>query len=1151
MAAHTTYAMPSTEAAPAGSDTTAVTLGLKGRVQHGVVRLISKRPCASFCVTLVLALLLGAVGIVFGGMSIDTDGWETRGTPLADRAIQYEVWRTGNFEGPLPNGGVPVEKGTKEEDRRRRARSLLGVEDGTPGSVVERAGLGRFGLVAGGRRLDDAEEAPSSARVFTGRRLSETSGAAERCAVPVWPDDANRFNPANLQMIFYDASVDLWSPEGMAATCEAEDAIMAMSGYAERCEKASVACDGPTPDPSLGPGLAASFTDAGNGKFTRCITPVSYARFYMASLGLKSCSAFLGNATVTAKLEEARVVMKDCAAKFRARKDQCGDKEGFDAGGFNADFGLESSRMTVTKSTFRMHNYDYEGTMSWLAAREQKGELNVRRAEFKVAYNTQDSALKDRKVDEALNQDMVLSAIAVFVVLGMMWLHTGSMLLTVGGLLQVLLAFPTAVFLTTCVFQITFFPFLNFIGIFVIAGVGADDCFVMYDKWIQAKSRLPKFASAGEVASACYWDATWAMFLTSVTTAAAFVSSAIIPIAPIRVFSIFMASMIMFDYIFDITVFAACVAFQHRLLVNIEMDRAVSAGREGCCSLMLLDFWTWLEQRRGPAVEINRKLAGAGARDKSQRGFDAATKRLQNAGALDASFRVARSPPTSKVSGDGSPAPGQREAAADGASDGVVPNQATGPLSERVFHDKVYPVIHFMRWPLIFVLLALGAVAIWAASGLKPPEDNDVLLLGRDDPLEQFGILERTAFLSSSEGQLWVSVVFGLQASDDGDHTNPQDRPSLKLDPNFDPTSTEAQTWFTDFCTATAARTTEWNCPVLQWSQWVTEGTSAHVNWTACVAAASENCEGKFRETVGDVSPDDFAAACGTAGFPVPANTMERCMYKWARNKDKKTRMSFYWPSGAASTDENARIFFLRANFASNISWTSPLGRLQDDHAQWEDYVSTHIAKAPPGLAGGYQTSEAWWWMDTIDNMQMGAYSAAGITLLLAAVVILLGTGNAVVTLYSVIAIAVILAATVACVVGMGWTLGFLEGICFSILIGLSVDFIIHIGHGYVSAMHASASEVLSRAECAREALAKMGFPVLSAGCTTLMSAIVLFFCQITFFNKFGTIVMLSMLFSTVITFMLFVPLLDASGPQGKFGEVAALCTRWSKAGKT
>ena len=51
-------------------------------------------------------------------------------------------------------------------------------------------------------------------------------------------------------------------------------------------------------------------------------------------------------------------------------------------------------------------------------------------------------------------------------------------------------------------------------------------------------------------------------------------------------------------------------------------------------------------------------------------------------------------------------------------------------------------------------------------------------------------------------------------------------------------------------------------------------------------------------------------------------------------------------------------------------------------------------------------------------------------------------------------------------------------------------------------------------------------------------------FCQITFFQKFGTIVMLSMLFATVATFFLFLPLLDALGPVGNFGDVLAPCRR-------
>jgi hypothetical protein len=229
-------------------------------------------------------------------------------------------------------------------------------------------------------------------------------------------------------------------------------------------------------------------------------------------------------------------------------------------------------------------------------------------------------------------------------------------------------------------------------------------------------------------------------------------------------------------------------------------------------------------------------------------------------------------------------------------------------------------VLHTGRWPLIILLLALGAAAGWAAAGLTTPEDNDVLLLGKDDPLERFDSLQRTAFLDSTEGQLWVSVVFGLQAGDDGVHTNPAKRPDLKLDPGFDPSSAEAQTWFVNFCRDTGLRSTEGECPVHSWSEWVTQTTGLWTNWTACHATASHpsnnnsasNCDQRFNNVGGggggggNVSPQDFEAACGVSGFPVPAGKMERCMFRWANGRKGKLR-SFYYPAGAAATEENAR----------------------------------------------------------------------------------------------------------------------------------------------------------------------------------------------------------------------------------------------------
>jgi predicted RND superfamily exporter protein len=100
---------------------------------------------------------------------------------------------------------------------------------------------------------------------------------------------------------------------------------------------------------------------------------------------------------------------------------------------------------------------------------------------------------------------------------------------------------------------------------------------------------------------------------------------------------------------------------------------------------------------------------------------------------------------------------------------------------------------------------------------------------------------------------------------------------------------------------------------------------------------------------------------------------------------------------------------------------------------------------------------------------------------------------------------------------------------------------VIHIGvayHEIAEELNRDGSEAATRTDCTRESVAQLGFPIISAAFTTLISAIILFFAQITFFNKFGLIVMLSMVIAVSVTFMLYVPLLDALGPNGHQGDV-------------
>ena len=163
------------------------------------------------------------------------------------------------------------------------------------------------------------------------------------------------------------------------------------------------------------------------------------------------------------------------------------------------------------------------------------------------AYDTQYEYFVGATADEALVTDMSLALGSALVTGLAMLVHTRSAWLTLVGLCQIILSFPLAYFVYSLVAQLEFFPFLNFIGVFVVFAIGADDIFVAVDKWKNARLEH-KNATVEQIAAIALPDAAEAMFLTSITTAVAFFGSAICPVAPLKLFAIFNGLLIMFDY---------------------------------------------------------------------------------------------------------------------------------------------------------------------------------------------------------------------------------------------------------------------------------------------------------------------------------------------------------------------------------------------------------------------------------------------------------------------------------------------------------------------------------------------------------------------------------------------------------------------------
>ena len=160
---------------------------------------------------------------------------------------------------------------------------------------------------------------------------------------------------------------------------------------------------------------------------------------------------------------------------------------------------------------------------------------------------------------------------------------------------QVGFSFPVAYFLYKLVCGFSFFPFLNFLALFVVMGIGVDDLFVVVDKWHQAVLRLPPDASVADIAAAVGPDAAHAMLLTSLTTAAAFFATCLVPVAPIRLFALFMGFLVLADYALCLTISFPAACLQHRWLT-------AACRNQHRWTMAILDFASCCHPRGAPAV---------------------------------------------------------------------------------------------------------------------------------------------------------------------------------------------------------------------------------------------------------------------------------------------------------------------------------------------------------------------------------------------------------------------------------------------------------------------------------------------------------------------------------------------------------------------
>jgi len=216
-------------------------------------------------------------------------------------------------------------------------------------------------------------------------------------------------------------------------------------------------------------------------------------------------------------------------------------------------------------------------------------------------------------------------------------------------------------------------------------------------------------------------------------------------------------------------------------------------------------------------------------------------------------------------------------------------------------------------------------------------------------------------------------------------------------------------------------------------------------------------------------------------------------------------------------------IFFF---FQGRVRFDSPFQILDDEFNLIEDWLSKERMIAPEEANKMYQTSIDFWWFDTNGSMLRSAYASAGIALAISGLIVFISSRSFILTLFALITIAYVLASTTAMLVASGWTLGFLESICFAILIGISCDFVIHFCHAY-----AHLPGEVDRHYRTKFALVRMGPSILAAAFTTICSAAIMLFTVISFFQQFALILFYTIIQATIGSFVVFTAFTDCIGP--------------------
>lgn len=160
------------------------------------------------------------------------------------------------------------------------------------------------------------------------------------------------------------------------------------------------------------------------------------------------------------------------------------------------------------------------------------------------------------------------------------------------------------------------------------------------------------------------------------------------------------------------------------------------------------------------------------------------------------------------------------------------------------------------------------------------------------------------------------------------------------------------------------------------------------------------------------------------------------------------------------------------------------------------------------------------------------------IGLICSLVVLTFATTNLIIGVMATLTITMVTCGVLAMISVVGWSLSVLESLNLTLIVGLAVDYVVHLAEGYM------VLEDQDRVTRVKYTLGHVGISVFSGACTTLGSSIFMLAAKILFFSQFGIFIFCTIALSILYALFFFTTILALFGPENETGSLRPVMRR-------